>query len=416
MPKSSKGRKYRQKYSVYDIFDTVQMVGQGMKAFSDYSTMGMNRKRGTTGFVNMESGGKMGAYIKAHKWVSDKRSLQRVQETPGVLQDYNCCYVGHSTLPCTFALETACFGLARLMMSKLGTSPTSVDTAELTLDGTLTIRYRDTPTLGQTSTTVATYASAVTSVAGMGASIMATIITAATAQASVIFDALYFTPQLDGGAVNMSSIIQTINLMDAQISIGCVSNLKIQNATRHETAAGIDSELTDVVDAMPLIGKIYSGPGQGAWPKLTNTIAGLPLLSDPYYGNIYNVAGAIIGFQEPVNPNILENVKKVSGVKFEPGQIHTSRLVDGFKGTVQKYLRILTPLISKTFYATYAHGKYAVVGVEKAIGLKSAVPSDYTPVRVHYEINQEWNVYVQDKKQNQMLQTYAKANNFTLGP
>jgi len=363
-----------------------------------------------------ESTGRVGKYIKAKKRVKHNRmSLKRIQEVPGIVQDYNCAYVGHSTLPCEFALKTACFGLARLMLSRLGNPPSAVDSSGTTLDGVLTLIYREVPTASASTVTVVNYSNASVTVNSMGTSLFSTIKTAASTQPMILLDALLFEPEINSTSNVMTSVAKSINLNHAIIEISCVSNLKVQNATKHETADGIDSELTTVVDAVPLIGKIYSGSGQGAWPS-TGDGFGLPLISDPLYGNIYQQAGSVLAFQEPVNPEAMQNIKKVSGVKFEPGEIHTSKLVDGFKGTFQKYCRILLPVMTETFYATYSHGKFAVMGLEKIIGLKTATAGAYTPVRLIYEINQEWDVYVSEQKQIPLLQTYDKAVNFTLGP
>lgn len=414
----------RRKFTPMDTaIEAIQMIGKGYKIYKDFtaSANSTNKSRGTTGGVKMESGGKVGKFIKARTMVMHPKSLQYVKESPGTVQDYNCAYVGHSTLPAEFALEMAAWGLARLLFTRLGVNPTSVVDDEITLDGTISIFWRPFPTSAGSNTTVAGYVSTSLSMAYVGDNIFSTMNTIILANPSVVFDVLQFVPDVDGTVSSVRSLTQKIVISQCLFQYGVVSDLKVQNATKHEVLAGIDSEITNVVDACPLIGKIYSGKGQGVWEKANTTLSNHAhaVMCDRLEGVMMFSPGtstALDGWEEPINANILENVKKCSGIMFSPGEIHTSRLVDGFKGNLQKWLIMISPHIATTERITRGLGKFAMVGAEKMIGLQTNVPSDYTPVRLIYELNQTWNVYVSEKKHNDILQTYSKRNNVDSGP
>jgi len=404
------------------IWDAIQLVGQGYQIYSDYTGKGL--PPGPVGPANargyhakMESGGRTGKFIKANVKVMPKKSLQFVVEQPGVVEDYNCVYVGHSTLPTKYAFQVACTAIARLLCSRLGTPVTSMDVSEIKLDGILSIFYRVTPAASSGATVVATYSTSTENCLAIGTAIYNALLALIVANPNIVFDSLRFVPETDGvGSVPISSLSANLVFSQMHLDIGVVSDLKIQNATKHEVGESLDAELTTVVDAVPLIGKIYSGKGQGVWEKSNNTLAqhDRTFLADPTVGAMIFGATSVVGWQEPVNENILKNVSKVNGVKFEPGEIHTSRLVDSYKGNLQTYFIMLAPQLSTTALTTRRLGKFSFVGLEKLIGLKAAVASTYTPVRVIYELNQTWNAFVSEKFQLQTLQMYSKNNNVSV--
>jgi len=412
MPRhKSKPRRHPSFWNTDKIIDTIQMVGQGYNIIKDLWPDSTN-KRGLAG-GRMESSGKIGKYITAKKTVMPKKSIVIVTEQPGIVEDYNCAYVGHTTLPAKQALQVACTALARLLCSRLGGPVTSLDNDEIKLDGELRIYYRTYPTASSSYALVVNYAGLTTSCLDIGSAIYTAFATLMTSNPTVVLDVLRFQPEVDGTTTNISALAVNITLSQCKLQLGIVSELKVQNATKHETAAGIDSELTTVVDACPLVGKIYAGKGQGTWEMSNNVLEqhDNSFIADSSHGSMIKAAGTSIGWQEPVNENILKNCKKVGGIKFEPGEIHTSRLIDHFDGNFQSFCTLVAPQIGTIHMITRRIGRYAFVGVEKLLGLKEAVVSTYTPVRILYELNQTWNAFCSEKFQLQTLQYYSKNNN-----
>jgi len=178
------------------------------------------------------------------------------------------------------------------------------------------------------------------------------------------------------------------------------STLAIQNRGLHQATTGDNQEDINVVDSVPLQGKIYTGKGSGTWVKSANAAA--PKLiaqrTIPYIPYAPTSAG-VEELQEPPPADRLVGVSGCGKLKLEPGELKRNHLQDKYQGSASKLFRILAPLIANTYNTSKMFGKFAIVGLEKMLQLKDST-NDFA-VKLAWEINFTEYVLASVKKQKQ---------------
>lgn len=208
--------------------------------------------------------------------------------------------------------------------------------------------------------------------------------------------------------------LSTINLYNAKISLLSKSHMKLQNRTTTQEGGEADE-----VDNVPIYGKSYEGPGNGAIygsyalrniglgsgantgqavPQPLST-AGSPLINPKFIG-VDIQAGRPAQFQEPPHARMFRTVTKAGKIHLDPGQIKTSVLFIKKTYSLMKLWRMLilgpsTPVDPN--YKTYL-GKYRFFCVEKMI--QSVGTTVQNQINVAYEIDYKIGAICHDKFSN----------------
>jgi len=384
-----------------------------------------------SGNNNSMAGGRYAGKVKAHaRAKQNRRASKLIYEESGHVYDYNCVYIGHTTMDPRRSMYVVCFGLIRALLAHAGYD-TNVSTAfGFDINAVFQFKYRPTP-VGASMDNV----DFLTMVNGTPKSIetianelWTSLNSTFNSNPNAVITSLNLLPRTDftgSGGTNVSSSVKSISLSTSTIYFDVISSLKVQNTTKHLNISGTtEQEEATAVDAAPLVGMIYSGPGQGTWSKSKDDAT--PYLisaggsssggSQGINGVICAIANTNKSFQEPPNPDQLMNVRKWSGVKFQPGDLKVSRLVTRKSMPVGTLVNRLGRLHASLYWSNAGLGQFSVLALEKMIGLKGANDEDNPAVEIDFEVNQEYSVYVKVKNDYSTPQLFNKAESRTIGP
>lgn len=377
--------------------------------------------------LNM-AGGRYAGSVKAHNNVFLRRKgAKLVYEDSGHIADYNCVYVGHNSVSISRALYVLCYGVMRALLAHAGYNVNVSNQYMFDINAIFRLGYKNTPVssnssndflmqVNGTNKTLPDYALALYNQVGARY--------AASPNAQMDFIMIY--PRTDAalvGGTNIGSTQKSINFGTSKVHMQNISTLKVQNVTKHLNTAGTaPDEYATAVDAAPLVGQIYHGPGQGTWSKDIDDQS--PFMIDHggsggsglqgRDGYLCGVAAAYEDYQEPPNPDMLVNVTKSSGVKMQPGDLKTSRLVYNTTTNVREMFNRLGRLAIPLEWTDKRLGHFNIMALEKMIGIKGATYTDNPAVEVDFEVNQEWLVYVKAKNEYSTPQYYFKSESVSL--
>lgn len=363
----------------------------------DISTLASSNNMG----YSSVAGGHYGGKIKAKKRVKQTKFLKLEFESQGTLSDYRCVYISHNTFSIYRAHHSMSLALMRALLNKAGYDTNADGSFGQYISGILLVEYRTVPTGIPLSATYATYLGAsLTSLDKMADDFVTWCHTIWTSSPNALITSIRLVPTADSGTPTVSTAGTSINLSTAKFIWNVKSELKVQNATLATTTGGSDEDDANAVDAPPLQGTLYKGVGQGPIPKDRDNDA--PILyesgaiSETTNADGVHPVGATIfdPYAEPINPEQLVGVKKHSKVVFQPGEMKKSVIYDSSVMSCSSFLNVIGRVYSNIYWVTPKHAKFEMLGLEKMIGLFSGVSSDQTPVRVQWQCDQYWNVYV----------------------
>lgn len=339
-------------------------------------------------------GGRSAGFITAMKVKKEPyaRYLKSTREISGLATDFNCVYVGHTTLNMQQFQESLWENVLREMWAKRGNQVVDM---ERSLQGTFEVYVygRKTP--------VGIRELLITRVHPAGDSLGLTARSVA-GDINTFYDSNQFA-QLDyvqidmfdnttGTPLNLPNESLKLDLHTSTFDYIVESDMKIQNRTKHKATVADDQEMATAVDAMPLVGQVYTGRGTGTWMKAAQSItAGYTndLIATFNHNHIkYQPTEATLNnsqLYEPPSAGQLTGISKSAGIKFEPGEIKTNRLRYRIKRNISKICSDLGPVWSKTYYTNRQYGKFSLIALEKLLQLKTS--AEETDVVVAFEIN-----------------------------
>lgn len=335
------------------------------------------------------AGGYTGGRVKLHRSKKDPYAshLKYTQEFQGTVTDYNCGYIGHSTLVQKRMLTAMVESLLRAILAKHGCEIYDLD-LNIASSFKLTWYGRISPVAPISSAFTTTYVFATPKT-------LAVVATEAEAQfatyfqtnPSAIMDYVEYLPSTDS-ALNITSLNGRYVFNTSTFDYDVISTLKVQNRTTH--VSSVDGETTNVVDISPLVGRTYAGLGAGTWMKAQQSpVTGTSLMvrtnASPVIALAPTTGGANPQMSEPPAASQLSRVLKSGYVKFEPGEVKTHVLRSHYHGSIQKWLTILCPLYAQVQNTTQKFGKYQLMAVEKLVQFKT--PASDTSIVLMYEIN-----------------------------
>jgi len=269
-------------------------------------------------------------------------------------------YIGHASMPRKLLLETVWKAILKRMWSKVG-----VLVEDLTTDLPYVQSIGDNLTLIIKQTAGAANQTLTYPISTTGLNINAQA--AYLASQSITFRNQVMYIELQYIPASGSKLkFQRMNLKNAKLTLKSEAHLTIQNQTKQEVGG---SSSTDVVNILPLRGRMYKGYGTGTQ---LNTDALNDFWADENKGIIapINIANAYT--ETPEGYQFL-NVKYEGPIKFEPGEVKQSHLYDTMTIGLNNLLRKLQDNPSGP--GIYKVGKFAFVYFEKMI---DSVTSDNT--------------------------------------
>jgi len=369
--------------------------------------------------LNNMGGGRYSGSVKATKNVNlKKKGLKMVYENSGKVFDYNCVYVGHTSCNLDRALLVVCVGLVRCMLSKLGLNTNQHWDYAYPTDGIWQLDIKQDPITSAVSVDYDTTAIASPeTLFELATALKDRIDSQYTTHRNSVITAFRVIPRIDAAGSNISTLSKQINLNTAFVDISCISILKVQNTTKHLNTSGTgQDEYATAVDAAPLCGKIYRGPGQGMYGKSEDP-APVYLIdnggTEASRGAITACAGAFEEYQEPINAESMYYCQKSNGVKFQPGELKSSHLKFHKKTSATRIIQRLGIVYANLAWCVPDFGNFQIFGLEKMIGIKGTELTDNPAVEVDYEVNSEWYVYVTSHNENNPPQYFSKSNSVT---
>lgn len=175
-----------------------------------------------------------------------------------------------------------------------------------------------------------------------------------------------------------------VPLNSSWLTITSKSTLKVQNtsvpsATEHEA---------DDVHNIPIYGKAFTGKGVGSRKLKKNSIftTDVSLLSVPTTGIIARVDATVQGVYEPGTGYEYENVKKISKVKIDPGNLHTSTLYGKISMSFNMWVhKVCVIALANVVRYQSTMGNFRFVQLEKMIEPVEDLPTAHA--RIAYEHN-----------------------------
>lgn len=399
--------------NVRTVTDDGQNNGESITTFNPKNNMPIR------GNVRQTFGGK----IKATKKAKGLKYFKDVYETGGTCTADNVAFLGHATNSLQRMYTQMNLALARAFFGKvLNTQPQTI-TEALGIKGTLYMQYRAhaTDTTANTQNfSVATTDTLVSIAAGIEGMIdsIYSITTTVTplpdydraGQSQAIVDRIYFLAQDSAG--HTVEWKMKYDLHTSYCHLKSYSVMTIQNQSQAKTA---DDAVLEV-DAVPLVGKIYAGPGGYPLPRYTVTTTAAPTVTVAI-----QLTGAMLGissssgntYGEPPPGKTWINVKKESGIKLEPGEMKVSKLYNSLTLNYSKFYRKYAQLITGVQNTSYSWQKFQFVALEKALGLKP--DTNVLNVKIGYQIQQEFESYaVMKNPQVPILQRYTRENDYSV--
>lgn len=210
-------------------------------------------------------------------------------------------------------------------------------------------------------------------------------------------------------------LLSQLDLTRARVHLYVKQSMKIQNRTINTNG----NDETDDVDNVPLYGRSYEGPGNGAlyYPNIDTYLTAGASGQQPITAS---VTSALIApnqnattfatlspmYKEPPLPSQLTKVSKAGKLHLDPGQIKTSVITltksYGLQKLVQDmYAGSMTP--GSTQERAF-RGNYRVFAVEKMI--QNVATSDINQIRLAYELDSKYGCYISNTS-NQKATSYV---------
>lgn len=337
-----------------------------------------SRASSTRGVVYRRKSNKRGK-----KTYRKKRSVKRARvskvtrngvlgtvEYTGAITESKCAYLGHNSVPVKRCLQIVSYALVKRMAIKIGVIiedysdvvPTGVSTGD-----TFTLSWSNS---NETTSTINT--SVYTVGAGTKWSDVADKIYADLILVNVSEDVQWTTYTYKPSSGRPVIIF----LKNSKVTFMFKSTLKYQNRTVGATG---DDEID--VNNQPLIGFKYEGPGAGTQHR--NGAGQTAFIAD---GAATLITKPAVGApDEPPKKAQLDKVKKVNGMRIDPGQIQFSYL-SSYK--TMKWNKFFSTIGSSDFSRTYLNsplGEFRFFAFEKALA-----QTGEGSIKIAWELNLEY--------------------------
>lgn len=200
-----------------------------------------------------------------------------------------------------------------------------------------------------------------------------------------------------------SKPVARISVMNSVVKVKIESRLKIQNRTQ---AVGADGNQTTTITSNPLIGKTYSGSGNGS-DFIDNSTTLTPF--NFYINNANGVidrAPGLSSLQEPPMGKMFPQVKKVGGYSIKPGEVKTSYLRSYNVAYINRFMEYLVAAGSGTPRPSgLKYGKFRFIALEKLIDPVETEPD----ITVGFEHNLHYSIMVIPREENVTTQKYESS-------
>lgn len=309
----------------------------------------------------------------------DKRGIIERIESATDVNDNNCVYIGHATMPQARALLAVARSMVKALALKIGMPVADFnDNIPVSSNSDIwTLYYRS--AYDSASPVVSTNLGGFTGGSYSLANVSNTIrdFLAGSRNTQTFLIRLSFTPAPIVAGANFPYTRGDIDLVTAKFSYYCRSKLTIQNQTKN--LEGTTS--TETVNQVPLIGKFYEGPGNGT-NHIVDNLPGTPFVADDVNGWIVKPGSATnSAFEEPPKATEFFKVRRTGGVHIGPGEMKTSVITTQKTWFLNAILRELWNESLNT-YTYVTKGYYRFFGFEKALGIDQA--TDY-PILIAFE-------------------------------
>lgn len=275
--------------------------------------------------------------------------------------------IGHVSAPYNQTLYALSYALTKAMATKMGIAISSFDQAIETWEATNQFSFRYQATTNAAVVTVLLPTHAAPYYWRETAADLYTQLQAIPSTSELID--MSFVP-----GTNTVLHFCNINLQSAKVNLFGKSELRLQNAS---VPADALDDTADEVDAVALVGKTFTGSGNGTAMVRSNSqfTTDVGLWGQANNGMILRAYTDTQALDEIPRPEELINVSKCGKIIMPPGSIQASRLKLAWKGNLNRIFR----LIKETGLETVATGSknhvgsYAIHMFQKAIETTPAV-------------------------------------------
>jgi len=331
----------------------------------------------------------------------DVKGLTFVNEFGSTSSDaLRCLTIGHATHP-EAVLERLLYGsIVRLILNKVGYSTQNFaqNNSMVRTSDIVRIRYRlnfDNAAQAETFISYTCTNDDPMSTIVTGIITAARIIGGKTAQLN--FEYAEFISANDSNDGSRCKV----NLVGASVYVSCASTLTIQNRTDN----GETNPTSEELDSIPLLGKVYEGPGTGAKFKWSPTTAGVadlhqnPVAQDN--GMIIYADGTSTSLYEPLPHWSFSNVTKSNAITIPSGSIKDSYI----KHQQSMALQSLIGVVYTTGAATREYlrlGKYKFYMIEKHIEPSIGTPTN--AIKIAWQVNLKCGAFIKLKRAQAAVQ------------
>lgn len=370
--------------------------------------------------------GKFGGKFKKPGKVSNtlavygNKGIQKTYEIHGTINDPDCVYISHAAIDGYELITTSVRALIRKLFEKANFRITNADELLTSTSIITAIDWQVQLTQLNGKTGVET----VLQTHDLVATSTVNTVSAVFQGAMLTYSAGYGNTGAGNASVDTTNPFRIILfrqdfnttrglVFEAEIRLDeeilCVvgaSEMKVQNRT---LAANNSTDAEDV-NNNPLIGKIYQFSGM---PKLRDKTA-FPLATIPVDRGVQLVRAASItntAYKEPPVPNVFSNIKKMSKIRLEPGEVKTIKI------SHKKHMSFLTFL--RAIRLQYGTGPefngYYTIFPTQILALEDLINVNSTQkISVAYECNKTMGIYLKTKTKATAMVAYQNVefNNF----
>lgn len=321
-------------------------------------------------------------------------------ENGGSIDDTTCLAVGHCNMPAKMVFKAALGAIIRSLLVKVGILPKdpSVAVSDLTTNDAIIVYFRT--NYDNSLTSASTVINTTTN------STISTMINDLFYNFETSYAGMSYTSQINFYQARFAPTTGShlaavnINLDGAKVTVSSKSSLKLQN----RSTSGTENNDADVIDSIPITGKMYGGFGTGTRNRYStggaiNTHA---WVCDSYSGlhTSASTSGTLNrGYGEPPDARALADVRRTDPVRIAPGAIHFDNLYSTTSKSLDAlFAKLQIPVFDTTLMKT-PFGKFTIVCLEKVLEPENTVASRI-PIEVAFEQSIKITVNLHLKKSN----------------
>lgn len=345
-------------------------------------------------------------------WREEAGQQDNFNPNPGLGKVPQVVYIGHTTFSQQIYQASACRALIKRLLLKADIDVTDFDTVAVFPNANyyiLYVVYQPSPGSATLIDSSINYSPGLESPNDLATKLYNLIFNGSYTDNQIIWKRLRLDAS-DPITFNNEGTVAQINLETARIHFHCKSALKVQN--RAVNSEGGD---TEDVDNVPLYGRSYEGPGNGAIYVINNNqyfFQAQPLPADALgvVGNPQrfaitpNVTNFGTGYnntmyKEPPMPKSFKTVTHCGKAHLEPGQIKTSVITHTKSFSFMRMVRdFYSGTTSPGPIGAYqrSYGKYRFFCLEKMI--QTVATTTVNSIKVAFEVDTKVGAYATDHK------------------